>query len=77
VNDLAEVASVHRIAIPHLIHPDNRFQVRAGNGFVGPAFSLESMTVWGFTGALLSEVVDLAGWAVPWDTTRIQDLNSL
>jgi 8-oxo-dGTP pyrophosphatase MutT (NUDIX family) len=77
VNDALEVASVHRIAIEHLVHPENRFQVHAGNGFVGPAFSVESMTVWGFTGALLSEVVDLAGWAVPWDTTHIQDLKSL
>jgi 8-oxo-dGTP pyrophosphatase MutT (NUDIX family) len=77
VKDAVEVASVHRIPIEHVVHPENRFQVRAANGFVGPAFSFESMTVWGFTGALLSEVVDLAGWAVPWDTKRIQDLNSL
>jgi len=77
VKDASEVASVHRIPIGHVVHPENRFQIRAANGFIGPAFSVESMTVWGFTGALLSEVVDLAGWAVPWDTTRIQDLNSL
>jgi 8-oxo-dGTP pyrophosphatase MutT (NUDIX family) len=74
--DSLEVRSVHRIPVTRLIDPDNRFQVRAGNGFVGPAFNLESMTVWGFTGALLSEVVDLAGWAVPWDTTRIHDLTN-
>lgn len=74
VMDSLEVHSIHRIPLPHLTNPENRFQVRAGNGFIGPAFTIESMTVWGFTGALLSEVVDLAGWAVPWDSTRIQDL---
>ena len=76
VKDALEVSSVHRIPIASLVSPDNRLQVRAGNGFVGPAFSIESMTIWGFTGALLSEVVDLAGWSVPWDTTRIHDLTN-
>jgi len=74
--DSLEVHSVHRIPITMLVNPENRFQVRADNGFIGPAFNVESMTVWGFTGALLSEVVDLAGWAVPWDTTRIHDLTN-
>jgi len=77
VMDSLEVLSVHRIPISHFVNPDNRFQIRASNGFIGPAFTVESMTVWGFTGALLSEVVDLAGWAVPWDTTRIHNLDSM
>ena len=77
VNDAHEVHAVHRIPLVQLIDPENRFQVRAGNGYVGPAFILESMTVWGFTGALLSEIVDLAGWAVPWDTSRVHSLDSL
>jgi 8-oxo-dGTP pyrophosphatase MutT (NUDIX family) len=77
VNDSVEVHSIHRIPVAHFVNPDNRLQVRASNGFVGPAFTYESMTIWGFTGALLSEVVDLAGWATPWDTTRIYDLTNL
>lgn len=77
VHDEREVRSVHRIPISDFVNPANRIQVRAGNGFVGPAFTVESMTVWGFTGALLSEVVDLGGWSVPWDDTRIVDLKNL
>lgn len=77
VNDVDEVHAVHRIALTQIIDPENRGQVQAGNGYVGPAFILESMTVWGFTGALLSEIVDLAGWAVPWDTSRVYSLDSL
>ena len=32
------------------------------------------LLVWGFTGGLLSALLDLGGWARPWDTTRVLDL---
>jgi hypothetical protein len=32
------------------------------------------MVVWGFTAGLLSGVLDLAGWSVPWDESRVVPL---
>jgi hypothetical protein len=32
------------------------------------------LLVWGFTAGLLSRLLELAGWAVPWDTGRQQEL---
>jgi hypothetical protein len=33
------------------------------------------MLVWGFTGQVISAVLDVAGWAKPWDTTKILELD--
>lgn len=32
------------------------------------------MLVWGFTAALLTQVLDAGGWNRPWDTSRVEDL---
>ena len=32
------------------------------------------MLVWGFTAGVLSVVLDLGGWTVPWDTAQVEDL---
>ena len=31
--------------------------------FAGPAFLLNEMLVWGFTGQVISAMLDVAGWA--------------
>lgn len=72
--DPAEVSSVHRIAIADLVSPANRCQVRHPSGYVGPAFTVDGLVVWGFTAGLLSAVLDGAGWSQPWDLTRVVDL---
>ncbi|ROO90932.1 NUDIX domain-containing protein [Actinocorallia herbida] len=69
-----EVASVSRVPIAELVDPDNRIALRAPGGFVGPAFKVRDMLVWGFTAGLLTNVLDAGGWAVPWDETRVEDL---
>ena len=35
---------------------------------------MRGLVVWGFTAALLDRLFDLAGWARPWDATRVVDL---
>jgi 8-oxo-dGTP pyrophosphatase MutT (NUDIX family) len=72
--DPAEVASVHRVLVADLADPANRVQVRHPSGFVGPGFAVQGMVVWGFTAGLLSGVLDLAGWSVPWDESRVVPL---
>jgi 8-oxo-dGTP pyrophosphatase MutT (NUDIX family) len=74
--DPRETASVVRAPIPALVDPANRLRVRHPSGFTGPAFAVAGLLVWGFTGGLLSALLDRAGWARPWDTTRVMDLDA-
>ncbi|BEP12867.1 CoA pyrophosphatase [Acidothermaceae bacterium B102] len=72
--DPAECAAVARIPIADLVDPANRLRVRHPAGYVGPAFEVGGMLVWGFTAGLLDRLLELAGWALPWDATRLRDL---
>jgi 8-oxo-dGTP pyrophosphatase MutT (NUDIX family) len=64
--DPAEVASVHRVPIAELADPQRRCQVRHPSGFVGPAFEVRGLLVWGFTGGLVDRLIHLGGWEQPW-----------
>jgi 8-oxo-dGTP pyrophosphatase MutT (NUDIX family) len=66
--DAAEVASVARVRIADLADPANRLRVRHPSGWVGPAFSAGGMVIWGFTAGILSVLLEMGGWARPWDT---------
>lgn len=41
----------------------------------GPAFLLNEMLVWGFTGTVIAAMLDVAGWARPWDDSRVLELD--
>ncbi|AZI59342.1 CoA pyrophosphatase [Nakamurella antarctica] len=69
----AETVSVARVPIAELADPANRVQVRIRH-YTGPGFVVAGMTVWGFTGALVDSVLDMGGWAVPWSTDRVIDI---
>ena len=43
--------------------------------YAGPAFLLNEMLVWGFTGQVISALLDVAGWARPWDTDDVRALD--
>lgn len=66
-----EVAAVHRVGLMELADPANRFRVRHPSGYVGPAFGVRGMVVWGFTGGLVAHLLRLGGWERPWDPDRI------
>ena len=72
--DAGEVATVARVPVAHLADPAHRVSARHPTGWVGPAFIVDHMLVWGFTAGLLDRVLDLTGWAQPWDSARIVDL---
>ncbi len=74
VVDVAEVARVERVPVAELVDPANRCRVRHPSGYTGPAFTVRGMTVWGFTAGLLDRVLELAGWALPWDADDVRDL---
>lgn len=71
----AEVASVHRIPIATLVDPANRCRVRHPSGYIGAAFTVHGLVIWGFTAGLISAILDGAGWAEPWDRDRIIEIS--
>ena len=74
----AETAIVARVPLRAFINPDNRLMVYRGNlgrRWAGPAFLLNEMLVWGFTGQVISAMLDVAGWAQPWDTDDVRELD--
>jgi len=74
VMDPREVASVHRVPLGELLDPANRLRVRHPSGYVGAAFRVRGLLVWGFTGGLLDRMLRLAGWERRWDRSRVEDL---
>ncbi len=73
VVDPREVAAVARVPIAKLADPANRFTLRHRGGRTGPAFDVDGMLVWGFTGGLLDRLLDVAGWARPWRRDDVRD----
>ena len=43
--------------------------------YAGPAFLLNDMLVWGFTGHVISAMLDVAGWEQPWNTKDVRELD--
>ena len=74
--DQAEVARVERLSVAELVDPEHRLRLRHPSGWIGPAFRVRDLLVWGFTAGVLSTLLDLAGWAGPWPTDRVQTLAS-
>jgi 8-oxo-dGTP pyrophosphatase MutT (NUDIX family) len=72
--DAAEVESVHRVPIADFVDPANRCRVLHPSGFVGPAFEVQGLLVWGFTAGLVAGLLERTGWARPWDESRVVPL---
>jgi 8-oxo-dGTP pyrophosphatase MutT (NUDIX family) len=78
VVDEAETAIVARVPLRAFINPTNRLMVyrrTLHRRFAAPAFLLNEMLVWGFTAQVISAMLDVAGWAHPWDATDIRELD--
>ncbi len=75
--DPAETALVARVPIADLAAPPNRLTVSWGT-YVGPAFEVADMLVWGFTAAIVDALLELGGWTLPWQSahTRNVDLSA-
>ncbi|GAB2665372.1 CoA pyrophosphatase [Gordonia jinhuaensis] len=76
--DAGETERVARVRLHDLLDPANRFQVRrtvlGGRAYQGPAFGVDGLLVWGFTGGLLAAMTAVAGWDIPWDHDDVRDL---
>ncbi len=78
VVDETETAIVSRVPVRAFTNPANRLMVYRGDlgrRWAGPAFLLNHMLVWGFTGQVISAVLDVAGWAQPWDSDDLRELD--
>ncbi|MET0456495.1 MAG: CoA pyrophosphatase [Mycobacterium sp.] len=79
VVDPGETAIVARVPVRAFVNPENRLMVyRKENTsrFAGPAFLLNQMLIWGFTGQIISAILDVAGWAKPWDSDDVRELDA-
>jgi 8-oxo-dGTP pyrophosphatase MutT (NUDIX family) len=74
VGDPREVARVARVPLADLADPAHRFRIRHPSGYVGPAFGVADMVVWGFTAGLLDAILEATGLARPWDATDVRPL---
>lgn len=68
--DPAETAAVARVPVAELVDPANRGRVRHPSGYIGPAFEVAGMVVWGFTAGVVEVLLDIGGWTVPWNRQR-------
>jgi hypothetical protein len=78
VVDESETAAVARVPLRAFINPRNRLMVYRSDAhrrYAGPAFLLNEMLVWGFTGHVISAMLDVAGWSQPWDTDDVRELD--
>ncbi|MPQ98052.1 NUDIX domain-containing protein [Modestobacter sp. I12A-02628] len=75
VGDPREVARVARVPLADLVDPANRFRVRHPSGYVGPAFGVADMVVWGFTAGVLDAVLEACGLTRPWDERDVRPLD--
>jgi 8-oxo-dGTP pyrophosphatase MutT (NUDIX family) len=72
--DPAEIAAVVRVPVTDLSDPANRIVIRYPGGQAGPAFRVAGLVVWGFTAAVLDQILALGGWELPWDASRVTTL---
>lgn len=72
--DTFEVAAVHTLPVWRLADPGHRVTWTHPAGFQGPAFVVDDLFVWGFTGHLLDGLLRLAGWEKPWDAARTAEI---
>ncbi|WP_028048559.1 CoA pyrophosphatase [Cellulomonas sp. URHD0024] len=71
--DHAETVDVFRVSVTDLLEPKNRASVehtRWGRTVRTPAFLVDGVLVWGFTGIVLARMFDALGWSVPYDENR-------
>lgn len=71
--DHGETVDVFRVPVADLLAPEHRASVvhdRGGTRVRTPAFVVDDLVVWGFTGIVLARMFDALGWAEPWDVRR-------
>lgn len=74
-----EVHAIHRVVIRDLLDPRWRRTVQGPSGWSSPGFLIgedHEVVLWGFTGGIVSRLLDFLGWAEPWDASVTTELPS-
>ena len=66
-----------RVPVQELADPVNRQRVRHPSGWVGPAFNVRGLLIWGFTAGLLDRLLRLGGWEQPWTPGQVNELPAI
>ncbi|GAB3752218.1 CoA pyrophosphatase [Microlunatus parietis] len=72
--DPREVETVRMIPVAELTEPRNRARVRHPSGYTGPAFRIDDWLIWGLTAHFVDGILELGGWARPWDESRTVEI---
>ncbi len=74
----AEVHAIHHVPLAELVDPEHRITVCIPHGdYRSPGFLIgadHDVILWGFTGGIISRMLDFLGWSQPWDESRTRDL---
>lgn len=70
VVDPAETARVFTVPVADLTDPEHRVTAVHPRGHLGPAFTVASALVWGFTAGVIDRLLHFSGWERPWDRSR-------
>ncbi|HEY1515205.1 MAG TPA: CoA pyrophosphatase [Solirubrobacteraceae bacterium] len=73
--DPGETSRVMRIPFTALADPENRVMLSTHFGWRGPAFVLDRIVVWGYTGEILAALLRFGGWERPWVASDPLDLD--
>lgn len=65
-----EVAAIYSIKVADLANPANRGVWRRDPDISGPAFEIGELVIWGFTALIIDGLLELGGWAQPWNRSR-------
>jgi len=71
VADPREVERILRWPVSDLADPANRVTSTHPGGHTGPAWVFGDDFLWGFTAMLVDRLLELGGWARPWDHDRV------
>lgn len=76
-----EATRVFRVPVGDLVNPKLRVTAVASDRsakhrYGTPAFTVGGTLVWGFTAMILDRVLELLGWAEPWDPRYVIDISN-
>ena len=69
-----EVVRAENISLIDLADPANRAKVRHKSGYIGPAFNVAEMLIWGFTAGIIDRILFHSGYEREWDHEKIIQL---
>ena len=69
-----EVVRAENISLIDLADPANRARVRHKSGYMGPAFNVAEMLIWGFTAGIIDRILFHSGYEREWDHEKIVEL---